>query len=70
MHNNGTVNNWVKYIETNLNDIGLSNVWVTQAQGINKMRFKNSIKERLLDQNKQKWAAKIEESSKCCNYKI
>ena len=57
-------------IFTILEDYGFLSIWVSQVIPCGKECFKQQIKLRLLDQIRQKWAAEINQSSKCLNYEM
>jgi len=71
MHNNKSINfKWLISVKNNLDNLGFSNVWTHQGDGIDQDWFKNAIKQRLFEHSQQYWISSINESSKCTNYKI
>ena len=46
---------WIKFVEENLNTLGLSNIWLTQGCNLNLKWFKLCVKQRLVDQAIQDW---------------
>ena len=61
---------WLNCVKTILEDCGFPGIWGSQVIPCSKECFKQQIKQRLLDQFRQKWAAEIHQSSKCLNYRI
>ena len=61
---------WLNCVKTILEDCGSPGIWESQVILCSKECFKQQIKQRLLDQFRQKWAAEIQQSSKCLNYRI
>ena len=61
---------WLNCVKTILEDCGFPGIWESQVIPCSKECFKQQIKQRLLDQFRQKWAAEIQQSSKCLNYRI
>ena len=57
-------------VKTILEDCGFPGIWEGQVIPCSKECFKQQIKQRLLYQFRQKWAAEINQSSKCWNYRI
>ena len=57
---------WIKSIEKTLNDLGLSNIWMTQCNNVN--WFNACVNRRLHDQSVQEWHFHVFESNKCLNY--
>ena len=61
---------WLDCVKTILEDCGFPGIWESQVIPCSKECFKQQIKQRLLDQFRQKWAAEIQQSSKCFHYRI
>ena len=61
---------WCTYIKSILEGCGFSGIWDSQVIPCDKVCFKRVIKERLIDQFKQKWTAEIQLSAKCLNYRM
>ena len=61
---------WIKFVEENLNTLGLSNIWLTQGCNLNLKWFKLCVKQRLVDQAIQYWHSNTYDYSKCLNYRI
>ena len=61
---------WLNCVKTILEDCGFPVIWGSQVIPCNKECFKQQIKQRLFDQFRQKWAAEINQSSKCLNYRM
>ena len=61
---------WLNCVETILKDCGFSGIWGSQVTPYSKKCFKQQIKQRLFNQFRQKWAAEINQSSKCLNYRM
>ena len=61
---------WLNCVKTILEDCGSPGIWESQVIPCSKECFKQQIKQRLLDQSRQKWTAEIQQSSKCLNYRI
>ena len=71
LYNNNVKNSkWIAYIYKILNDAGLNNVWLFQAEGVKADWLKNSVARITKDQFLQTWNANVQESSKCLNYRI
>ena len=58
---------WLDFIKTQLDHLGLSYMWCYQMI-VDYDRFKGIVKLRLLDQYKQGWRTRLEESTKCIFY--
>ena len=56
---------WLNCVKTILEDCGFPGIWESQVIPCSKECFKQQLKQRLLDQFRQKWAAEIQQSSKC-----
>ena len=50
--------------------MGLSEIWTDQETNLNLVGFKNLIKTKLNDINKQEWHTDVEENSQCLNYRM
>ena len=50
---------WLNCVKTILQDCGFPGIWGSQVISCSKEYFKQQIKQRLLDQLRQNWAAKI-----------
>ena len=63
---------YLKYIESTLNEIGLSGVWTQQSSTImfSIEGFKNEIKKRLQDQYVQSWITEINRNELFFNYRM
>ena len=61
---------WLNCVKTILEDCGFPGIWGSQVIPCSKECFKQQIKQRLLDQFRQKWAAEIQQCSKCLNYTL
>ena len=61
---------WLNCVKTILEDCGFPGIWGSQVIPCSKECFKQQIKQRLFDQFRQKWAAEINQSSKCLNYRM
>ena len=57
-------------VKTILKDCGFPGIWGSQVIPYSKECFKQQIKQRLFHQLRQKWAAEINQSSKCLNYRM
>jgi hypothetical protein len=66
--NNNCQSSWLNYIESILNEYGLSYVWLNQYF-ISEEWLKNSVKTCLQDQFQQTWHANIDTGSKTLNYR-
>ena len=53
-----------------LDKMGLSEIWTNQETNLNLAGFKNLIKTKLHDINKQELHSDVEENSQCLNYRI
>ena len=60
----------MQFLEKTLNDLGLSNIWVTQCDHFNFNWLKACVDRRLHDQAMQEWNSHVFESNKCLNYRI
>ena len=67
--NNNCQFSWLNYVESILNECGLSYVWLNQYF-ISEQWLKNSIKTCLQDQFYQTWHANIDTGSKTLNYRL
>jgi hypothetical protein len=67
--NNNCQFSWLNYVESILNECGLSCVWLNQYF-ISEEWLKNSAKTCLQDQFQQTWHANIDTGSKTLNYRL
>jgi hypothetical protein len=67
--NNNCQFSWLNYVESILNECGLSYVWLNQYF-ISEEWLKNSVKTCLQDQFQQTWHANIDTGSKTLNYRL
>jgi hypothetical protein len=67
--NNNCQFSWLNYVESILNECGLSYVWLNQYF-ISEQWLKNSVKTCLQDQFYQTWHANIDTESKTLNYRL
>ena len=71
LHNTNTINcNWVSFIHQTLNNLGISNVWLLQAQGVSFNWLKCKVNRMAKDHFLQEWSTNVYNSSKCLNYRI
>ena len=68
-HGNNVKLYWMKCIESILNEIGLSYIWLTQSC-INEIWLKTVVRTSLQDQFKQTWYSDIQTNSKTLNYRL
>ena len=61
---------WLNCVKTILEDCGFPGIWESQVITCSKECFKQQIEQRLLDQFRQKYAAEMQQSSKCLNYRM
>ncbi len=66
----GSICKWLLFVKNTLNNLGLSNIWLSQGSDTNIMWFKNCIKQKLNDQGQQNWQESVCGSGKCDSYKI
>ena len=67
--NNNCQSSWLQYVESILNEYGLSYVWLIQYF-ISEECLKISVKTCLQDQFQQTWHADIDTGSKTLNYRL
>ena len=56
---------WICKIKDMFDKMGLSEIWTDQETNLNLVGFKNLIKTKLNDINKQEWHSDVEENSQC-----
>ena len=61
---------WVKTVHETLDELELSDIWLTHNTFYSQVSFKNKVKTRLSDQFKQEWNNNVNETEKCLNYRI
>ena len=61
---------WISKIKDMFDKMGLSEIWTYQETNLNLVGFKNLIKTKLNDINKQELNSDVEENSQCLNYRI
>ena len=66
----GNTSPWVNYIQSILNNCGLSYVWTSQCLGINANWLKRAIELCYQDQFQQHWHSIIDNSNKCSIYRM
>ena len=66
----GNTSPWVNYIQSILNNCGLSYVWTSQCLGINANWLKCAIELCYQDQFQQHWHSIIDNSNKCSIYRM
>lgn len=70
LHVNGVYSNdWIVKVESTINNLGLSEHWLSQTVA-NANMFKSKVKLTLRDQFKQKWSSDVSNSSACTNYRL
>jgi hypothetical protein len=60
---------WINGIKSILNETGMTDIWLSQ-NNFQRNNLKNTIKNILLDQNKQNWHSSTQQSRKGLNYSI
>ena len=62
--------NRIRFVKSNLNALGSSELYTTQNIPYSSNCFKNRVQLRTKDQFRQNWASEIFDSSKCFNYRM
>ena len=62
--------NWMHFIESTLNELGIGYIWLNQCDSINYTWLKNIVTQTLSDQRKQEWNSDVNSSSSCINYRL
>ena len=71
MYNMGSLQScWITHVKAVLDNLGLSNIWLMQCNGIKREWLKSKVKLVLQDQFRQSWSSNINDMSKCLNYRI
>ena len=60
---------YIDYVQTSLNNLGFSDVWLHQSSNSVKI-FVELLKKRIKDQFSQSWSNNVFNSNKCTNYRI
>ena len=61
---------YILYVKQILEDSGISNIWLTQGQGISKQYLKKVVSGILKDQFLQKWHDEVQNCNKCILYRL
>ena len=62
--------NWIRFVKSNLNALGFSELYTTQNIPYSSNCFKNRVQLRTKDQFRQNWASEVFDSSMCLNYRM
>ena len=61
---------WLKFIEQNLSNVGMRNIWMYKRFGFSNIFIKEAVKLRLKDMYIQKWNIEMNMKKKCDVYKL
>jgi len=61
---------WIQYVKDKLDNLGMSDIFLSQANEINLVLFKAMVKQRCQDQYVQEWNIEVFNNSLCSNYRL
>ena len=62
--------NWIRFVKSNLNALGFSELYTAQNIPYSSNCFKNRVQLRTKDLFRQNWASEVFDSSMCLNYRM
>ncbi len=68
--NNSYICPWILYVKKTLDELGMSDIFITQAKNIKFSWFKSAIKLRIEDCYRQEWSKLVYENEQCTVYRI